>query len=159
MCRYSYTYLDGSVINGIVGIENLNFLVIEGDDRVTLQKTFIGCGWKYSSDFKKDREGAVGLKIGPSSLISQMKSLGGYKFFYCLINNDHENSKSQMVFGEEVKLIGKPTKIGNKSRCDSFVLPQSKRHQSRIRNVEHNLLGHFEVNFFGKLLNFGQILF
>ncbi|KAM0938922.1 putative nepenthesin [Dioscorea sansibarensis] len=136
MCSYSYTYFDGSVINGIAGIENLNFLVTEDDERVTLQKTFFGCGQDYTGEFKKDREGVVGLNMGPNSLISQMKSWGGYKFSYCFMDDNHRNLESQMVFGEEAKLIGKPTEI-TISRDETYLY---------YLNLEHISVGSKRLN-------------
>nr|XP_043611736.1 aspartic proteinase CDR1-like [Erigeron canadensis] len=96
-CRYSTSYSDGTVSDGIVASESVTI-----GDKVVPNIIF-GCGFHNDGSFRDTWGGVVGLGGGDASLVSQLMALVPGKFSYCLIPfpepDDLSEKSSKLTFG------------------------------------------------------------
>ncbi|XP_027356850.1 aspartic proteinase CDR1-like [Abrus precatorius] len=73
-------------------------------------RTVIGCGHDNLAAFGEEISGVVSFGRGPTSLVSQLDSLIGGKFSYCLAPAfSHPNSSSIIKFGNDAVVSGEGT--------------------------------------------------
>ncbi|KAH6813018.1 nuclear matrix protein [Perilla frutescens var. frutescens] len=104
-CRYSLFYLERYHSRGVISTDTVAIKTTSGTP--TSQPNFVfGCGYDNVVEFK-EASGVIGLGAGPSSLITQLNSVIGGKFSYCLVYNAHSNPKSsKMHFGSRAAVSG-----------------------------------------------------
>lgn len=101
-CRYAVSYLDSSYSHGIVSTDTLSV-----DSTVSHKNFVFGCGYENLGNFKKESTGVIGLGRGASSLITQMNSVVGGKFSYCLLPHEQSMKRpSTMHFGNRAAVTG-----------------------------------------------------
>lgn len=106
-CRYSLFYLLRYHSRGVISSDTVTIKTTSGTP--TSQPNFVfGCGYDNYADFKgEEASGVIGLGAGPSSFITQMDSVIGGKFSYCLVYNTYSNPKtSKMHFGSRAEVTG-----------------------------------------------------
>ncbi|KAK9676548.1 hypothetical protein RND81_11G084500 [Saponaria officinalis] len=128
-CPYFYWYGDSSNTTGDFALERftVNLTSFDGKSEFkTLENVMFGCG-HWNRGLFHGAAGLLGLGRGPLSFSSQLKSLYGHSFSYCLVDwNSEPNVSSKLVFGEEKELMSHPqlrfTKIldGKDNPADTF---------------------------------------
>lgn len=104
-CRYSLSYPDRYQSRGVIFTDTVAMKTTSGTP-TSLPNLAFGCGFDNSANFK-EASGVIGMGIGPSSLITQMDSMIGGKFSYCLVYNAYTNPKSsKMHFGSRAAVTG-----------------------------------------------------
>ncbi|KAJ7519714.1 hypothetical protein O6H91_20G052800 [Diphasiastrum complanatum] len=106
-CSYSYWYGDHSNTSGTFATETVT---ISATNKTTLQfkNVMFGCGTANKGLFQ-GADGLLGLGQGPLSFSSQLKSIIGSKFSYCLVDRDNNMSvSSTLIFGEDKSLSSHP---------------------------------------------------
>lgn len=105
-CRYSLFYLQRYHSRGIISSDTVTMKTTSGTP-MSLPNMVFGCGYDNYAEFNEDASGVIGLGVGPSSLITQMNSVIGGKFSYCLVHNAYSNPKpSKMHFGSRGAVTG-----------------------------------------------------
>lgn len=105
-CRYSLSYQVKHHSRGVLSSDTITMKTTSGAP-ASLPNMVFGCGYDNSADTGVDASGVIGLGVGPSSLITQMNSVTGGKFSYCLVPNAHSNPKpSKMHFGSRAAVTG-----------------------------------------------------
>ncbi|KAI3448973.1 hypothetical protein Pfo_005638 [Paulownia fortunei] len=106
ICRYSLYYLDSSYSHGAISSDTVTINSTSGSP--ISQRNFIfGCGYENLGKFNEEASGVIGLGGGPGSLITQMNSVIGGKFSYCLVSHGHRNPRSsKMHFGSKAVVSG-----------------------------------------------------
>ncbi|KAJ7555526.1 hypothetical protein O6H91_05G044000 [Diphasiastrum complanatum] len=98
-CQYSYFYGDGSGTRGNFATETITLAKTDGK-HLAVRNFAFGCGHRNSGTFS-DASGLMGLGRGPVSFPSQLGSLFGHKFSYCLVTwTDATSKTSPMFFGD-----------------------------------------------------------
>ncbi|KAK1441636.1 hypothetical protein QVD17_07683 [Tagetes erecta] len=92
-CGYGVSYGDGSYTKGTLALETLTF----GD--TFIQKVAIGCGHRNQGLFI-GAAGLLGIGGGSLSLVSQLGSVSGGEFSYCLVSRG-TGSPGTLEFGRE----------------------------------------------------------
>ncbi|CAA0842514.1 Aspartic proteinase CDR1 [Striga hermonthica] len=105
-CRYSVNYLHGSYSHGTISTDTLR--TNSGSSSPVLLRNFIfGCGYENVGEFKPEATGVISLGSGPASFITQMNSVIGGKFSYCLLYQGQRVLKSsKMHFGSKALVSG-----------------------------------------------------
>ncbi|KAL8028453.1 hypothetical protein ABFX02_14G161200 [Erythranthe guttata] len=105
-CRYSVNYWNESYSHGIISSDTLRLNSISGSP-IEHKKIIFGCGYENIGTFKRDTSGIIVLGRGPGSLVTQMQSVIGGKFSYCLLSHKPNNSRSSKIhFGSRALVAG-----------------------------------------------------
>ncbi|XP_012831344.1 PREDICTED: aspartic proteinase CDR1-like [Erythranthe guttata] len=105
-CRYSVNYWNESYSHGIISSDTLRLNSISGSP-IEHKKFIFGCGYENMGTFKRDMTGIIGLGRGPGFLVTQMQSVIGGKFSYCLLSHKPNNSRSSKIhFGSRALVAG-----------------------------------------------------
>ncbi|XP_074271764.1 aspartic proteinase CDR1-like [Silene latifolia] len=106
-CGYTYAYSDGAQSTGDLASETITFGSIGPTKGVSFPNVTFGCGHDNVGTFERSGAGLVGLGCGSKSLVSQLGSLIGGKFSYCLIPSSMEgNHTSKISFGTDAEVSG-----------------------------------------------------
>jgi len=100
LCNYRYAYGDDSFSTGTLSIERFTF------SSESVDEIQFGCGVNNEGHFGQTG-GMVGFGRGDLSLISQLGSVGGDKFAYCLTSfNDYPSRGSPLFIGHTATFKG-----------------------------------------------------
>ncbi|XP_028751955.1 aspartyl protease family protein 2-like [Neltuma alba] len=134
-CPYFYWYGDSSNTTGDFGSETftVNLTSPNGKSELKLvEDVMFGCG-HWNRGLFHGAAGLLGLGRGPLSFASQLQSLYGHSFSYCLVDrNSDTNVTSKLIFGEDKDLLGHPglnftSFVGGKENpVDTFYYVQIK---------------------------------
>ncbi|KAF1868675.1 hypothetical protein Lal_00036113 [Lupinus albus] len=135
-CPYFYWYGDSSNTTGDFALETFTVNLTEpsgksGQKRV--ENVMFGCG-HWNRGLFHGAAGLLGLGRGPLSFASQLQSLYGHSFSYCLMDrNSNTSVSSKLVFGEDKELLNHPdlnfTSFvggGKENSADTFYYVQIK---------------------------------
>lgn len=110
-CPYFYWYGDHSNTTGDLATEvfTVNLTAASGDTTSReVQGVIFGCG-HWNRGLFHGAAGLLGLGRGPLSFASQLRSLYGHAFSYCLVDRSSDLSvKSKLIFGEDPSLLAHP---------------------------------------------------
>ncbi|XP_019100590.1 PREDICTED: aspartic proteinase CDR1-like [Camelina sativa] len=110
-CPYFYWYGDRSNTTGDFAVETftVNLMTTEGESSVyKVENMMFGCG-HWNRGLFNGASGLLGLGRGPLSFSSQLHSLYGHSFSYCLVDrNSDTNVSSKLIFGEDKDLLNHP---------------------------------------------------
>ncbi|KFK37140.1 hypothetical protein AALP_AA4G218300 [Arabis alpina] len=110
-CPYFYWYGDRSNTTGDFAVETftVNLTNTEGgNSEYKVEDMMFGCG-HWNRGLFNGASGLLGLGRGPLSFSSQLQSLYGHSFSYCLVDrNSDTNVSSKLIFGEDKKLLNHP---------------------------------------------------
>ncbi|KAK4437475.1 Aspartyl protease family protein 2 [Sesamum alatum] len=128
-CPYYYWYGDSSNTTGDFAVETftVNLTVPGGkQDFRKVENVMFGCG-HWNRGLFHGAAGLLGLGRGPLSFSSQLQSLYGHSFSYCLVDrNSNTSVSSKLIFGEDKGLLSHPelnftTLVGGKDNpVDTF---------------------------------------
>lgn len=106
-CRYSLYYLNSSSSHGTISSDILRINSTSGSP-VVREGFVFGCGFENVGKFNSHETcGVISMGSGPGSLITQMDTVIGGKFSYCLLSHEHSNSRSsKMHFGNKALVSG-----------------------------------------------------
>lgn len=104
VCKYNYTYGDGSFTSGDMAVETFRMGTPPGS-MITLPRIAFGCGYNNGGIFADAGSGIIGLGGGPFSLISQIEGSIGGQFGYCLVPV-FSRGTSKISFGEDAAISG-----------------------------------------------------
>ncbi|KAL6286969.1 hypothetical protein ACE6H2_011359 [Prunus campanulata] len=134
-CPYFYWYGDSSNTTGDFSLETftVNLTSHTGKaDFKRVEKVMFGCG-HWNRGLFHGAAGLLGLGRGPLSFASQLQSLYGHSFSYCLVDrNSDTNVSSKLIFGEDKELLSHPklrytSLVGGKENpADTFYYVQIK---------------------------------
>ncbi|KAK4429218.1 Aspartyl protease family protein 2 [Sesamum alatum] len=108
-CPYYYWYGDSSNTTGDFALETftVNLTAKSGISRFwNVKNVMFGCG-HWNRGLFHGAAGVLGLGRGPLSFASQLRSLYGDSFSYCLLSRN-SNMSSKLVFGEDKELRSHP---------------------------------------------------
>ncbi|XP_020207000.1 aspartic proteinase nepenthesin-2 [Cajanus cajan] len=110
-CPYFYWYGDGSNTTGDFALETftVNLTTPYGKSELKhVENVMFGCG-HWNRGLFHGAAGLLGLGRGPLSFASQMQSLYGHSFSYCLVDrNSNASVSSKLIFGEDKELLSHP---------------------------------------------------
>eukprot|EP00256_Glycine_max_P066421 XP_025981016.1 ribosomal protein L18aB-like protein isoform X1 [Glycine max] len=110
-CPYFYWYGDGSNTTGDFALETftVNLTTPNGKSELKhVENVMFGCG-HWNRGLFHGAAGLLGLGKGPLSFASQMQSLYGQSFSYCLVDrNSNASVSSKLIFGEDKELLSHP---------------------------------------------------
>ncbi|GMN34415.1 hypothetical protein TIFTF001_046810 [Ficus carica] len=111
-CPYYYWYGDSSNTTGDFAVEtftvNLTTAATGKAEYRRVENVMFGCG-HWNRGLFKGAAGLLGLGRGPLSFSSQLQSLYGRSFSYCLVDrNSDTNVSSKLIFGEDKNLLSHP---------------------------------------------------
>ncbi|XP_008784432.2 aspartyl protease family protein 2-like [Phoenix dactylifera] len=111
-CSYFYWYGDHSNTTGDLALETFTVNLTTADGAGTefrrVDGVIFGCGHSNRGLFH-GAAGLLGLGRGPLSFSSQLRSLYGHTFSYCLVDRNSDLSvSSKLIFGEDRNLLGHP---------------------------------------------------
>lgn len=110
-CPYYYWYGDSSNTTGDFALETFTVNLTSSDGRLQFRKVenvMFGCG-HWNRGLFHGAAGLLGLGRGPLSFSSQLQSLYGHSFSYCLVDrNSNASVSSKLIFGEDKKLLRHP---------------------------------------------------
>lgn len=132
-CPYFYWYGDSSNTTGDFATETFTVNlttnvdgVKERNREVEVENVMFGCG-HWNRGLFHGAAGLLGLGRGPLSFASQLQSLYGHSFSYCLVDrNSNSSVSSKLIFGEDKDLLNHPelnfTSLigGNEAPVDVF---------------------------------------
>ncbi|KAI3728561.1 hypothetical protein L6452_17199 [Arctium lappa] len=131
-CPYFYWYGDSSNTTGDFATETFTVNLttnVDGRKRehreVEVENVMFGCG-HWNRGLFHGAAGLLGLGRGPLSFASQLQSLYGQSFSYCLVDrNSNSSVSSKLIFGEDKDLLNHPelnftSLIGGKAPVDVF---------------------------------------
>lgn len=134
-CPYFYWYGDSSNTTGDFALETftVNLTSPTGKSEFKrVENVMFGCG-HWNRGLFHGASGLLGLGRGPLSFSSQLQSLYGHSFSYCLVDrNSDTNVSSKLIFGEDKDLLNHPelnftTLVGGKENpVDTFYYVQIK---------------------------------
>ncbi|KAF5732505.1 hypothetical protein HS088_TW17G00032 [Tripterygium wilfordii] len=134
-CPYFYWYGDSSNTTGEFALETftVNLTSSTGKSKFTrVENVMFGCG-HWNRGLFHGAAGLLGLGRGPLSFSSQLQSLYGHSFSYCLVDrNSDANVTSKLIFGEDKDLLNHPelnfTSLvsGKENPVDTFYYVQIK---------------------------------
>ncbi|KAL5997536.1 hypothetical protein ACLOJK_008466 [Asimina triloba] len=111
-CEYFYWYGDNSNTTGDFSLETftVNLTTPAGESEFRrVEDVMFGCGHWNRGQFH-GTAGLLGLGRGPLSFASQLQSLYGHGFSYCLVDwNSNASVSSKLIFGEHKRLMGHPS--------------------------------------------------
>ncbi|KAJ8564598.1 hypothetical protein K7X08_001058 [Anisodus acutangulus] len=110
-CPYYYWYGDSSNTTGDFSLEtfSVNLTMPSGNSEIKkVENVMFGCG-HWNRGLFHGAAGLLGLGRGPLSFSSQLQSLYGHSFSYCLVNRNSDSSvSSKLIFGEDKELLQHP---------------------------------------------------
>ncbi|KAK4716524.1 hypothetical protein R3W88_014862 [Solanum pinnatisectum] len=110
-CPYYYWYGDSSNTTGDFALEifSVNLTTPSGNSEIKkVENVMFGCG-HWNRGLFHGAAGLLGLGKGPLSFSSQLQSLYGHSFSYCLVNrNSNSSVSSKLIFGEDKELLKHP---------------------------------------------------
>lgn len=110
-CPYFYWYGDHSNTTGDLATEVFTVnLTSAGGETLSrkVPEVIFGCG-HWNRGLFHGAAGLLGLGRGPLSFASQLRSLYGHAFSYCLVDRSSDLSvTSKLIFGEDPSLIAHP---------------------------------------------------
>lgn len=109
-CPYFYWYGDSSNTTGDFALETFTVNMTKGKEGKVraVERVMFGCG-HWNRGLFHGASGLLGLGRGPLSFASQLQSLYGHSFSYCLVDrNSDGNVSSKFVLGEDKSLIANP---------------------------------------------------
>ncbi|KAL7128604.1 hypothetical protein ABFS83_13G006100 [Erythranthe nasuta] len=111
-CPYYYWYGDSSNTTGDFALETFTVnLTNPSNGKPEFKKVenvMFGCG-HWNRGLFHGASGLLGLGRGPLSFSSQLQSLYGHSFSYCLVDrNSNSSVTSKLIFGEDEKLLKHP---------------------------------------------------
>ncbi|CAN1271761.1 Aspartic proteinase CDR1 [Linum perenne] len=107
ICQYEASYGDGSKTEGDIATETLTLGTTTLGATMAFPNTVFGCGHENTGTFDAKGSGIIGLGKGPASLISQLGSIAGGKFSYCMVPYITPNqTTSTMHFGQNAVVSG-----------------------------------------------------
>ncbi|CAN8280014.1 unnamed protein product [Cochlearia groenlandica] len=110
-CPYYYWYGDSSNTTGDFAAETftVNLTTNGGESELyKVENLMFGCG-HWNRGLFHGAAGLLGLGRGPLSFSSQLQSLYGHSFSYCLVDrNSDTNVSSKLIFGEDKDLVNHP---------------------------------------------------
>ncbi|KAK4397750.1 Aspartyl protease family protein 2 [Sesamum angolense] len=128
-CPYYYWYGDSSNTTGDFAVETftVNLTALSGKQEFRkVENVMFGCG-HWNRGLFHGAAGLLGLGRGPLSFSSQLQSLYGHSFSYCLVDrNSNTSVSSKLIFGEDKALLSHPelnftTLVGGKDNpVDTF---------------------------------------
>ncbi|KAK8507764.1 hypothetical protein V6N13_140507 [Hibiscus sabdariffa] len=134
-CPYYYWYGDSSNTTGDFALETftVNLTSPTGNSEFRLvENVMFGCG-HWNRGLFHGAAGLLGLGRGPLSFASQLQSLYGHSFSYCLVDrNSDTNVSSKLIFGEDKDLLSHPNLnftslvAGKENSVDTFYYVQLK---------------------------------
>ncbi|KAI8526641.1 hypothetical protein RHMOL_Rhmol12G0011600 [Rhododendron molle] len=134
-CPYYYWYGDSSNTTGDFALETftVNLTTPAGkSDLRRVENVMFGCG-HWNRGLFHGAAGLLGLGRGPLSFSSQLQSLYGHSFSYCLVDrNSNSSVSSKLIFGEDKDLLNHPqlnftSLVGGKENpADTFYYVQVK---------------------------------
>ncbi|KAJ6838692.1 putative protein ASPARTIC PROTEASE IN GUARD CELL 1 [Iris pallida] len=108
-CPYFYWYGDQSNTTGDLAVEafTVNLTGAEGSSH-RVDGVVFGCG-HWNRGLFHGAAGLLGLGRGPLSFASQLRSLYGHTFSYCLVDRNSDLSvSSKLIFGDHQSLLAHP---------------------------------------------------
>ncbi|GFQ03009.1 protein aspartic protease in guard cell 1 [Phtheirospermum japonicum] len=134
-CPYYYWYGDSSNTTGDFSIETFTVNLTGPNGKSEFKKVdnvMFGCG-HWNRGLFHGAAGLLGLGRGPLSFSSQLQSLYGHSFSYCLVDrNSNSSVSSKLIFGEDKDLLARPelnftALVGGKENpVDTFYYVQIK---------------------------------
>ncbi|XVF20902.1 hypothetical protein REPUB_Repub12eG0043400 [Reevesia pubescens] len=134
-CPYYYWYGDSSNTTGDFALEtfSVNLTSPSGKSEFRqVENVMFGCG-HWNRGLFHGAAGLLGLGRGPLSFASQLQSLYGHSFSYCLVDrNSDANVSSKLIFGEDKDLLSHPNLnftslvAGKENSVDTFYYVQIK---------------------------------
>lgn len=134
-CPYYYWYGDSSNTTGDFSLETftVNLTAPSGKPEFKqVENVMFGCG-HWNRGLFRGASGLLGLGRGPLSFSSQLQSLYGHSFSYCLVDRNSDASvSSKLIFGEDKDLLNNPelnfTALisGKENPVDTFYYVQIK---------------------------------
>ncbi|KAL1307640.1 hypothetical protein AAHE18_17G047000 [Arachis hypogaea] len=134
-CPYFYWYGDSSNTTGDFALETftVNLTTPSGKSELKhVENVMFGCG-HWNRGLFHGAAGLLGLGRGPLSFASQLQSLYGHSFSYCLVDrNSNSSVSSKLIFGEDKELLSHPNLnytsfVGGKDNSvDTFYYVQIK---------------------------------
>ncbi|XP_042477512.1 aspartic proteinase nepenthesin-1-like [Macadamia integrifolia] len=134
-CPYFYWYGDLSNTTGDFAVETFTVNLTSPAGKSEFQKVenvMFGCG-HWNRGLFHGAAGLLGLGRGPLSFSSQLRSLYGHTFSYCLVDRNSDMSvSSKLIFGEDKSLMSHPnlnfTSLvsGKENPVDTFYYIQIK---------------------------------
>ncbi|CAK7346656.1 unnamed protein product [Dovyalis caffra] len=134
-CPYFYWYGDSSNTTGDFALETFTVNLTSSTGKSEFKRVedvMFGCG-HWNRGLFHGASGLLGLGRGPLSFSSQLQSLYGHSFSYCLVDrNSDTNVSSKLIFGEDKDLLNHPeltftTLVGGKENpADTFYYVQIK---------------------------------
>ncbi|XP_021909122.1 aspartyl protease family protein 2-like [Carica papaya] len=134
-CPYYYWYGDSSNTTGDFSVETFRVNLSRADGRSEFKRVenvMFGCG-HWNRGLFHGAAGLLGLGRGPLSFSSQLQSVYGQSFSYCLVDrNSESNVSSKLIFGEDKDLLTHPdlnfTALvnGKQNAVDTFYYLQIK---------------------------------
>ncbi|XP_016508125.2 aspartyl protease family protein 2 [Nicotiana tabacum] len=109
-CPYYYWYGDSSNTTGDFALETftVNLTTMSGSEFREVENVMFGCG-HWNRGLFHGAAGLLGLGRGPLSFASQLQSLYGHSFSYCLVDrNSNSSVSSKLIFGEDKELLKHP---------------------------------------------------
>ncbi|KAK7300164.1 hypothetical protein RJT34_11000 [Clitoria ternatea] len=134
-CPYFYWYGDSSNTTGDFAMETftVNLTTPSGKSELKhVENVMFGCG-HWNRGLFHGAAGLLGLGRGPLSFASQLQSLYGHSFSYCLVDrNSNTSVSSKLILGEDKELLSHPNLnftsfVGGKENpVDTFYYVQVK---------------------------------
>ncbi|XP_043688155.1 aspartyl protease family protein 2-like [Telopea speciosissima] len=134
-CPYFYWYGDFSNTTGDFAVETFTINLTNPSGKSEFQKVenvMFGCG-HWNRGLFHGAAGLLGLGRGPLSFSSQLRSLYGHTFSYCLVDRNSDLSvTSKLIFGEDKSLMSQPNLnftslvVGKENPVDTFYYVQIK---------------------------------
>ncbi|PRQ52120.1 putative nepenthesin [Rosa chinensis] len=110
-CPYFYWYGDSSNTTGDFALETFTVNLTSPAGKAEYRKVenvMFGCG-HWNRGLFHGAAGLLGLGRGPLSFASQLQSLYGHSFSYCLVDrNSDTDVSSKLIFGEDKALLSHP---------------------------------------------------
>ena len=134
-CPYYYWYGDSSNTTGDFALETFTVNLTTNFGKAEfrpVEHIMFGCG-HWNRGLFRGAAGLLGLGRGPLSFSSQLQSLYGHSFSYCLVDrNSDTNVSSKLIFGEDKDLLRHPELnftafvAGKENPADTFYYLQIK---------------------------------
>ncbi|GAA0185779.1 aspartic protease [Lithospermum erythrorhizon] len=110
-CPYYYWYGDSSNTTGDFALETftVNLTSVSGKSEFKkVENVMFGCG-HWNRGLFHGAAGLLGLGRGPLSFASQLQTLYGHSFSYCLVDrNSNMSVSSKLIFGENKEVLNNP---------------------------------------------------
>lgn len=108
VCPYFYWYGDRSNTTGDLALETFTVNLTAAGEGHRVEEVIFGCG-HWNKGLFHGAAGLLGLGRGPLSFFSQLRSLYGGVFSYCLVDRNSDLSvSSKLLFGEDRGLMAHP---------------------------------------------------